>query len=143
MPILATGVGTHLLALATGGSLYSYLPEEMPRALHHLDVTCFEPHRHRVQFVPGSRLAGIYGCLDLRVNSHHQQAIRKVGDGFRMAAHAPDGIIEAIEAEDSEWFCFGVQWQPESESACALDQQLFDGFVAACRGVPAVLSLAA
>ncbi len=143
MPILATGVGSHLLTVATGGSLYTFLPEEMPRALPHLDVTCSEAHRHRVQFVPGSRMAEIYGCLDSRVNSHHHQAIRKLGDGFRASAHAPDGVIEAIEAEDGDWFCFGVQWQPEAESACALDLQLFDGFVNACRATPSVLSMAA
>ena len=30
------------------------------------------------------------------------------------------------------WFCIGVQWHPESETASALDMQLFEGFMQAC-----------
>jgi putative glutamine amidotransferase len=44
---------------------------------------------------------------------------------------APDGVIEAIEATDPNWFCVGVQWQPESESSSALDMQLFECFLQA------------
>ena len=52
--------------------------------------------------------------------------------GLRISAQAPDGVIEAIETVDPNWFCIGVQWHPESETASALDMQLFEGFVQAC-----------
>ena len=50
---------------------------------------------------------------------------------FRVAAVAPDGVIEAIESIDNGWFCVGVQWHPEADSASALDLQLFEAMVQA------------
>ena len=50
---------------------------------------------------------------------------------LRVAAKAPDGVIEAIESTDPNWFCVGVQWHPEAETASALDVQIFDCFVQA------------
>jgi len=49
-----------------------------------------------------------------------------------VAAVAPDGVIEAIESNDPDWFCMGVQWHPASETASALDMQLFESLIAAC-----------
>ncbi len=46
--------------------------------------------------------------------------------GFHVSATAPDGVIEAFEADDPDWFCLGVQWHPESETASALDMQVFE-----------------
>ena len=73
----------------------------------------------------------IYGGGEIRVNSAHHQAVRQVGAKLRVSALAPDGIIEAIEALDPNWFCVGVQWHPESDTASALDMQLFECFVQA------------
>ena len=73
----------------------------------------------------------IYGAGEIRVNSSHHQAVRQVGAGLRVGARAPDGVIEAIESTDPHWFCVGVQWHPESETASALDLQLFECFVQA------------
>ena len=53
-------------------------------------------------------------------------------------------VIEAIETVDPSWFCIGVQWHPESETASALDMQLFEGFVQACiRAERSFISVAA
>ena len=41
-------------------------------------------------------------------------------------------MVEAIETTDPSWFCLGVQWHPEAESATALDMQLFECLVQAC-----------
>jgi putative glutamine amidotransferase len=85
----------------------------------------------------------IYGAGEIRVNSAHHQAVRQVGKGMRVAAVAPDGVIEAIETTDASWFCVGVQWHPESETASALDSQLFECFVQACLRQAQPMSLAA
>jgi putative glutamine amidotransferase len=130
-PVLAIGVGVQQLALATGGSLYLHLPEDLPRAMPHRDPTG-QPHRHGALIEPGSRLEEIYGAGEIRVNSMHHQAIRQVGTGFRVGARSLDGVIEAIESTDSHWFCVGVQWHPEADTATALDAQLFEGIVQAC-----------
>jgi putative glutamine amidotransferase len=88
-------------------------------------------HRHMVNVEPGTHLEDIYGALELRVNSMHHQAVDKVGKKLRVAARAPDGVVEAIETTDDTWFCIGVQWHPEAETASALDRQIFDCLVQA------------
>ncbi len=142
LPILAVGVGMQQLNVACGGTLFLHLPEEMPRAMPHSDPSG-GPHRHLVLLQPKTRLDEIYGGGELRVNSSHHQAVRQLGEGFRAGAIAPDGVIEAIETTDPSWFCTGVQWHPESETASALDMQLFECFVQACVQACQPLKLAA
>lgn len=142
MPVLGIGLGMQQLNVARGGSLFLHLPEEMPRAMPHKDPTG-GPHRHLVLLEPNTRLDEIYGGGELRVNSSHHQAVRQVGAGLRVGATSPDGVIEAIEAVDPDWFCVGVQWHPESETASALDMQLFECFIQACLRAAHPLQLAA
>jgi putative glutamine amidotransferase len=131
LPVLAIGLGVQQLNVALGGTLYLHLPEELPRAMPHRDPTG-QAHRHLVLVEPGTRLEEIYGGGEIRVNSSHHMAVRQLGAGLRVAALAPDGVIEAVETTDPHWFCVGVQWHPESESSSALDQQLFECFLQAC-----------
>jgi putative glutamine amidotransferase len=131
LPLLAIGLGAQQLNVACGGSLYLHLPEDLPRSLPHRDPTG-APHRHTVLIEPNTRMEEIYGPGEIRVNSAHHQAVRQVGAGLRAGATSPDGVIEAVEAADADWFCVGVQWHPESETASALDLQLFECFVQAC-----------
>jgi len=141
-PVLAVGVGMQLLNQLMGGTTYLHLPEELPRSLPHRDPTG-APHRHLVLVQPGTRMEEIYGAGEIRVNSSHHQAVRLVGAGLRVGARSPDGVIEAIETTDPIWFCIGVQWHPESETASALDLQLFESFVQACLKQAQALDLAA
>jgi putative glutamine amidotransferase len=142
MPILAVGLGVQQLNVACGGTLYLHLPDEMPRSMPHRDATG-AAHRHLALVEPDTRLEEIYGGGEIRVNSAHHQAVRQLGDGLRAAARAPDGVIEAVEAIDPAWFCIGVQWHPESETASALDAQLFECFVGACLAQASPVRLAA
>ena len=143
MPVLGIALGMHQLNAACGGSLYLHLPEEQPRSLPHSDPSCSGPHRHAVLLEPNTRVEEIYGGGEIRVNSSHHQAVRIVGAKLRTSALAPDGIIEAVEAADPNWFCIGVQWHPESETASALDMQLFECFIQACVRLAQPLELAA
>jgi putative glutamine amidotransferase len=142
LPLLGIGLGMQQLNAAFGGSLFLHLPEELPRRLPHRDPSG-EPHRHAVLIEPGTRMEEIYGGGEIRVNSDHHQAVREVGTDLRLGARAPDGVIEAIEVVDPNWFCVGIQWHPESETASALDMQLFECFVQACLRQAEPLSLAA
>jgi putative glutamine amidotransferase len=141
-PLLAIGLGMQQLNVVQGGSLYLHLPDELPRSLPHRDPSG-GAHRHSVLLEPGTRMEEIYGAGEIRVNSSHHQGIRQLGTGLRIGATSPDGVIEAIEALEPNWFCVGVQWHPEAESASALDLQLFECFVQACIRQSQPLPLAA
>lgn len=130
MPLLAIGVGMQLLNVHFGGTLFGHLPLENPKAMPHFDMTG-GPHRHMVIVEPNTNLEELYGANELRVNSSHHQAVNQVGKRLRVAAKAPDGVIEAIETTDDTWFCLGVQWHPECDTASALDRQIFDCLVQA------------
>lgn len=131
LPLLAIGLGMQQLNVACGGTLYVHLPQDIPRSMPHRDPSG-SPHRHLVLIEPNTRVEEIFGAGEIRVNSDHHQAVRQVGDGLRVGARSPDGVIESIESTDPHWFCVGVQWHPESESASALDLQLFEYFLQAC-----------
>jgi putative glutamine amidotransferase len=142
-PVLAIGLGMQQLNLACGGSMYLHIPSDLPRALPHFDPSCNGPHRHAVLLQANTRVEEIYGGGEIIINSSHHQAVCKVGTGLRLSAVAPDGVIEAIESVKPGWFCVGVQWHPESETASALDMQLLECFVQACLRQTQRLDLAA
>ena len=139
---LAVGLGMQLLNVIRGGSLYLHLPEDLPRTLPHRDPTG-AAHRHAVLLEPGTSIDEIYGGGEIRINSDHHQAVRQIGAGLRLGARSPDGVIEAIEGTDPNHFCIGVQWHPESETASALDMQLFEAFIQACVRQGKTLGMAA
>ncbi|HVK09421.1 MAG TPA: gamma-glutamyl-gamma-aminobutyrate hydrolase family protein [Gemmataceae bacterium] len=130
VPVLAIGVGMQQLNVFTGGTMFLHLPIDVPKALPHFDPAG-GPHRHIVMLEPDTRIDEIYGGGELRVNSRHHQAVNTVGKGMRVGARSPDGVIEAIESADQDWFCLGVQWHPEADTASALDMQMFECFVQA------------
>ncbi len=128
LPILAIGLGMQQLNVMLGGTLFMHLPLDCPKAMPHFDPTG-APHRHIVHLEGNSKIEEIYGDEEIRVNSRHHQAVSTVGKGMRITARCPDGIAEAIESIDPNWFCIGVQWHPEAETATALDMQIFECFL--------------
>jgi putative glutamine amidotransferase len=70
--------------------------------------------------------------MSSQVNSRHHQAAKVIGRGLAVAAHAPDGIVEAIEATDLP-FCVGVQWHPENFWRTGEFLPLFRLFATACQ----------
>jgi len=128
MPVFGIGVGMQLLNIAQGGNLFLHIPEDMPKALPHkdpLDVA----HRHALVVEPNSLMERVYGEGEIRVNSLHHMAIDEVGAGLRITARCPDGVVEAVESTMDDWFVLGTQFHPESESASALDQRIFEEFL--------------
>lgn len=138
MPVFGIGVGMQLLNVSQGGNLFLHVPEDLPRALPHKDP--LDPaHRHALEVVPGSLMERVYGEGEIRVNSFHHMAIDEVAPGFQVTARCPDGVIEAIESAQSDWFALGTQFHPESDSASALDLRIFEEFIVGVGGeVPAI-----
>lgn len=132
LPVLAIGGGMQLLNVICGGTLFQHLPEDVPKAFHHRDPVELTL-RHLIEIVPGTRIDRIYGPGEIRVNSQHHMAVDQVAPEFRVSATAPDGVIEAFESTSEDWFCLAVQWHPENETASALDMQVFESFLDACK----------
>jgi len=142
-PVLAICYGVQSLNVFLGGSLVQDVPSEIGTQVKHpwtgQEQGAPEPH-HEVRLEPGSRLARLAGSEEADVNSSHHQSIRAPGRGLRVAAHAPDGVIEAVEwTGDSNWVT-GVQWHPErTVQTDRFAQSLFRELVAAARQVPVQL----
>jgi putative glutamine amidotransferase len=66
------------------------------------------------------------------VNSSHHQAVRKIGQGLRVNAHAPDGIVEGLE-DPAHPFYIGVQWHPEDMNGETSASSIFGAFIEAAR----------
>ena len=128
VPLLAIDHGLHALNTAFGGNLYQELSLEKPEALQHRHPP-EKGLRHAISVLDDTHLTQIYGEGELVVNSEHRRGINKLARGFRIAAQALDGVVEAIEGEDAQWFVMGVQWRPASPSASGLDIQLFRGLL--------------
>ena len=61
-----------------------------------------------------SRLAKILNKTEIDVNSKHNHAIDKIGDGVLVYGISPkDGVPEMIEIKGYPKFLVGVQWHPE------------------------------
>jgi putative glutamine amidotransferase len=128
LPLLAVDDGLLTLNATFGGSAYLDLARELPEALQHRHPP-EQGVRHAISVARGTRLARLYGEGEIVVNSEHRRAIARLARGFTVSARALDGVIEAVEAENEDWFALGVQWQPASATASGLDIQLFRGLV--------------
>lgn len=132
-PFLAICRGIQVLNVALGGSLYTDLADQFPKAVRH-DYYPDWPRdhsAHQVRVIPESRLAGILGMTTFSTNSLHHQGLDKVAAGLCPVAFAPDNLVEAVELIDSHPFGFGVQWHPEWLPDSSPMQSLFRAFIQA------------
>ena len=86
--------------VAFGGTLVVDIPSQITNSLRHSRIDKKNDSVHPVHIEPGTKLASIFGRTKLGVNSSHHQAVAKVGRRLRISAHAPDGVVEAIETTD-------------------------------------------
>ena len=128
LPIFGIGAGMQLLNISQGGNLFLHLPEDLPDAIPHRDAQD-DRHRHSLDVAAGSIMDRVYGEGEIRVSSRHHMAIDQVAPGFEVTARCPDGVVEAIESNQADWFSIGTQFHPECESASALDSRIFQEFV--------------
>jgi putative glutamine amidotransferase len=126
-PLLGICRGQQLLNVALGGTLWQDLAERPGTGAHGGDDgTEF----HEVAVAEGSALRAVAGASGI-VNSRHHQAVDRPGRGLTAVAHAPDGVVEAVEAA-GPWFALCVQWHPEELPAEApLGGGLFRALTAA------------
>ncbi len=131
VPLLAICRGVQVLNVAFGGRLVQDIPTECPAPLPHARSDARAERCHPVSVVRGSRLADALGATAISVNSTHHQAAANPGPGLRIVATAPDGVVEGLEADDSDWWAVGVQWHPEElmETEEPWDRNLLGAFL--------------
>ncbi|MDR2180800.1 MAG: gamma-glutamyl-gamma-aminobutyrate hydrolase family protein [Synergistaceae bacterium] len=129
-PILGICRGIQLMNVFFRGSLIQDILSEEKGYLDHSqsDEGGFEP-AHSVLVEKGTKLVSLIG-EEVRVNSLHHQAARKIGEGLVVAAQSEDGLVEALERPEYP-FMLGVQWHPERLSG-EPHSNIFEAFVEEC-----------
>src|SRR5919198_3000201 len=120
MPVLAICRGSQVLNIARGGDLIQHLPEVVGDEKHKHTPGAFGDHD--IELEEGTKLASLLGDR-APVKSHHHQGFGRVGRGLRVAAHAEDGTIEAVEDPEHR-FALGVLWHPEAGGGAPPFRQL-------------------
>lgn len=108
-PILGICYGMQLLNAMAGGTIYADVEQQVDGAATHSQKRGADTHPVHIR--PDTHLRRIVDRADITVNTRHLQALATVGEGFRVAARAPDGVVEAIENTDGTEI--GVQFHPE------------------------------
>ena len=144
-PVLGICRGFQELNVAFGGTLARDLGAPDRPLPHHapagVPLDEMFAHAHEVLLTPGGVLANASGRDQLRVNSVHFQGVSRLGEGLKIEAAAPDGVIEAISERPNGAAVLGVQWHPEWQTdADAASQGIFHIFGRALRDAPAVTS---
>lgn len=148
-PVLAICYGCQSLNVSLGGSLYQDIASELHTNIEHskegLPPDAPDP-KHATRIEPGGELSHLAAacCLEkngggfnVQVNTSHHQSVRDLGHGLRVAAVAPDGVIEAVEHEPHKHWIVGVQWHPERMKGDVLASALFRALVQATRAAAA------
>lgn len=120
LPVLGICRGSQLINRFYGGDLHSdiaefYEEEAIPRSVFPTKDILLEP---------GSQLARALEIQKCRINALHHQAIDRLGEGLRITAREPNGIVQAIEHEQLA-FVIGVQWHPEYMVLHKVQRRLF------------------
>lgn len=132
-PLLAICRGMQALNVARGGTLIQHLPDRVGDEIQHRQEEPGSVPTHPVAVVRGSVLHALGGrAARLTVNSFHHQAVDRLGSDLCVAAEAPDGVVEALEAPGGR-FVVGVQWHAECLAHRRDQAALFEGLVEASR----------
>jgi putative glutamine amidotransferase len=128
-PVLAICRGIQILNVALGGTLVQDIRSQCDTSIAHDEDSPRDTRSHEISVERGSLIAKAVGTEHLTVNSFHHQSVKRVADGMRVTARAPDGVIEGLEST-GDWWVMAVQWHPEemTDSPDPWDRGLFKAF---------------
>ena len=137
MPLLAICYGMQALNVSRGGTLVQDIECQIENSIKHEQGMPASRTSHRIEVDRESVLGTLEQVSgnqrELRVNSSHHQAIRKLGNDLKAIAWASDGIVECIQDTREGRFALGVQWHPElTAGKDAISRQIFEMFVDRC-----------
>ncbi|MDH4209379.1 MAG: gamma-glutamyl-gamma-aminobutyrate hydrolase family protein, partial [Anaerolineae bacterium] len=128
IPVLAICMGLQLVNVVYGGTLI----QDIQTDIRHTPLDPGNDSHHSIVLEEENLLHQILGATDIEVNSAHHQAVEKLAPGMRVLAQAPDGIVEAVQMTDWDFF-LGVQWHPERIVERPEQRRIFEAFVNACQ----------
>lgn len=131
-PVYGICRGCQMLNVALGGTLYQDIPQQLPNAIQHHSPNKPQWHYHEVSIFTNTLLGNILKTDRLQVTSSHHQAIKDLAPGLRVSATAADGIIEAVEDPQLDFF-LGVQWHPEAMENDSSSLAILEAFLSHCR----------
>jgi putative glutamine amidotransferase len=108
VPILGICRGAQLLNVRLGGTLFQELASRRSKTSNRWTVLPLKT----LSIEPGTRLQHMLGPGPRMINSLHNQAIDRIGDGLHVSGRDLDGITQAVE-DPRRGFLLGVQWHPE------------------------------
>jgi putative glutamine amidotransferase len=129
-PFLGICRGFQLLNVAFGGTLYTHIRDQFSAEINH-DTSPQKPRStlaHLVDVETDSHLGKILQEKTLTVNSWHHQGAKEIPPQLKITAHAPDGLVEAMELSEHP-FGIAVQWHPEWMLDNPHMQALFRAFI--------------
>lgn len=128
IPILGICGGFQTMNAVLGGTLVVNLAQENSAWAAHTADHADAAH----DINPAGGLIGrLANGKSFAVNSLHKQGVKPDGAGGVATALSPDGVVEAIEVPERNYFV-GVQWHPEHPLS-AVDHGLFAGLVQAVK----------
>lgn len=131
-PIMGICRGAQLINVALGGTLYQDIPTDIKTDIMHKQVEPKFEHSHTVKILENTPLSKLFKEDEIKVNSFHHQAIKRLGKGLEIMALSHDGVIEAVFAPNYRYL-YAYQWHPER--LCHKDinhYRLFEDFIKAC-----------
>lgn len=138
LPVIAICYGMQVLNVHYGGSLIQDISSQVTNPIKHEQGLPLNRLSHLLKVKDGSRLATFSNNIDLgntiKVNSHHHQAVKEIGENLISTAWTNDGVIECLESSNNSRYILGVQWHPEiSFENDLLSKEIFSDFVEVCR----------
>jgi len=133
--VLGICFGMQVLNVSRGGTLYQDIESDIENCVKHEQGKPLARNSHSIEFEKDSLISRlITNKNDVRVNSHHHQAVGKIGENLKSTAWAKDGVVECLEDTREDRFVLGVQWHPElSWKTDALSRNIFTEFISACK----------
>ena len=108
LPLLGICRGAQLLNARRGGNLLQELKSHRKMTSNRWTILPLK----MLKVQADSRLWRLLMADDCRINSLHNQAIDRVGEGLVVSGRDLDGIVQAVE-DPHKAFLVGLQWHPE------------------------------
>lgn len=132
-PVLGICRGIQEINVQFGGSLYQNLAADGRIHIENTSLPRDQQYRpvHHVELAAGGMLDSWYNKKTIKVNSLHNQGIRRLGRGLQVEAISEDGLIEGVSYREDGNLVLGIQWHPEwhadnEEDARTLLVRFFD-----------------